>query len=73
MNINSETENLGEFSQDGERAKKARSDYLMWSEEESRELLRLLVDEVKNGNKMDNGNFKCPAISKCQVWGKLQV
>ncbi|XP_020272352.1 uncharacterized protein At2g29880-like [Asparagus officinalis] len=58
MNLASETQNVEEYSQDGKRAKKARFDYVIWSEQENRELLRLLVEEVKNGNKMDNGNFK---------------
>ncbi|XP_020276160.1 uncharacterized protein At2g29880-like [Asparagus officinalis] len=64
MNFASETQNGEEYSQDGERAKKARCDYVVWSEQENRELLRLLVEEVKNGNKMDNGNFKKYTITQ---------
>ncbi|XP_020243354.1 uncharacterized protein At2g29880-like [Asparagus officinalis] len=64
MNFASETQNGEEYSQDGERAKKARCDYVVWSEQENRELLRLLVEEVKNGNKMDNDNFKKYTITQ---------
>ncbi|XP_020243579.1 uncharacterized protein At2g29880-like [Asparagus officinalis] len=64
MNLASETQNVEVYSQDGERAKKARRDYVIWSEQENRELLRFLVEEVKNDNKMDNDNFKKYTITQ---------
>ncbi|XP_020272646.1 uncharacterized protein At2g29880-like [Asparagus officinalis] len=33
-------------------------DYMTWTEAEANDLLRLLVEEVKNGNKQANGSFK---------------
>lgn len=41
-----------------ERGKKARLDYFKWTPEMEDELLRLLVEEVKNGNRQSNGTFK---------------
>ncbi|XP_020250894.1 uncharacterized protein At2g29880-like [Asparagus officinalis] len=66
MDIRSQSQDQEEIFRglESEGQKRAMMDYMTWTEAEANELLRLLVEEVKNGNKQANDSFKKYVILK---------